>query len=92
MVSKKQEVAETVAGVRVYSDGLNAKSKQGLLSSITAISTLMLYCGWPHILLTLVLFSWKRQVLGKIAHLFVDRVTSVRRDMVSRSAHPIGTP
>ncbi len=44
-------------GVRVWSDGQTKESKQGILSSAVAITTLLLYCGWMQFLFLLVVFT-----------------------------------
>lgn len=64
MASSAKNGAEdaTVTGLRVYSDGRTAKYKQGLVSSVVALTTLTLYTGWMHVLLALLILSYWSKV------------------------------
>jgi 2-acylglycerol O-acyltransferase 2 len=59
----------SLAGVRFYSDGMTKDFKQGWLSTAVAVTTLTLYTGWIHVMLGLILFSWKPWVLATLAAL-----------------------
>jgi diacylglycerol O-acyltransferase 2, plant len=48
----------SLAGVRFYSDGMTKDFQQGYLSTAVAIVTLMLYTGWMHVMLLLIVFCW----------------------------------
>ncbi|GLC45911.1 hypothetical protein PLESTF_000711500 [Pleodorina starrii] len=56
---------------RIYSDGMHAQFRQGLLSRAVAMATLFVYTGWMHVLLALLVlalcrYTWAILVLSAL--------------------------
>jgi hypothetical protein len=56
--------------VRIYSDGQSKSSKQGLLSSAVAVTTLLMYTGWMQVIILCLCFAWYRPVLYVLLALY----------------------
>ncbi|GLI66396.1 hypothetical protein VaNZ11_010188 [Volvox africanus] len=52
---------------RIWSDGMHARFKQGIVSRIVAMITLFIYTGWMHILLALMVLAICRRTWAIIA-------------------------
>lgn len=61
MINPGQADAPPV-GIRIYADGQTKDSKMSFFENVVAVTTLLLYTGWIHIVLALVVSSFFSRV------------------------------